>query len=144
MAFESAFILGELLAHHPPIEALPSLLRCFVTLRQVRTQGTCQRSKYMHDICQLPDGPEQLERDRVLQEDAPGDDFPNPWADPGFQDWLWGFDSQHAADTMWNDWLQTDGMQWVGGQESCPTAAGSKRKREIDGKTPSRNTKQRA
>lgn len=57
----------------------------------------------MRDISQLVDGPAQEERDRTLKEDKPGDGFPNPWADPGFQEWMWAFDARATADSAWED-----------------------------------------
>ena len=58
----------------------------------------------MHDMCQLVDGPAQRERDRVFQEEKPRDGFPNPWADPGFQEWMWAFDAKRVAEMVWNEW----------------------------------------
>ena len=55
-------------------------------------------------MCQLVDGPAQKERDRILREEKPGVDFPNPWADPGFQDWMWAFDAKRVAEMVWNEW----------------------------------------
>ncbi|KUL87390.1 hypothetical protein ZTR_04736 [Talaromyces verruculosus] len=97
MVFESAYMLTMMLSHHPPTESLPSLVAAFVRSRQLRTMETRQRSKYMRDQCQLMDGPEQEERDRILSEDEPSEGFPNPWADPVYQNVLWGFDAHQGA-----------------------------------------------
>ena len=58
----------------------------------------------MHDMCQLEDGPGQIERDRAFREDEPGDGFPNPWADPGWQRFMWGLDCGREARTCWERW----------------------------------------
>ena len=57
----------------------------------------------MHDICQLVDGPAQRERDRVFREEEPGEGFPNPWADPAFQDWMWAYDAGAVAQRAWEE-----------------------------------------
>lgn len=112
MAFESAYMLTMMLSHHPPTESLPSLVAAFVRSRQLRTMETRQRSKYMHDQCQLMDGPEQEERDRILSEDEPSEGFPNPWEDPVYQHVLWGFDAHQEAHDIWQKWLNGDGKGW--------------------------------
>jgi len=104
MALESAYTLSMILAHHPSTKSLPSLLAAYVEMRRSRTSRARQRSKQMHDICQLVDGTEQEERDRVFKEEIPGDNFPNPWADPKFQTWLWSYDAKIAADECWRTW----------------------------------------
>jgi len=67
-------------------------------MRAPRARRMRQQSNYMHDICQLIDGPAQIERDRVFREEQPGEGFPNPWADPGFQRWMWDFDAKATAE----------------------------------------------
>ena len=60
----------------------------------------------MHDMCQLVDGSAQKERDRVFREERPGEGFPNPWADPGFQQWMWAFDARATAQRSWEKYCQ--------------------------------------
>lgn len=55
----------------------------------------------MHDVCQLADGSAQRERDTILLKNEPTDGFPNPWADPGYQEWMWAFDARAEAERMW-------------------------------------------
>ena len=43
---------------------------------------------------------------RVFQQEQPGDGFPNPWADPKFQQWMWAFDARAAAQTVWKSYTQ--------------------------------------
>lgn len=82
---------------------LPETLALYQNLRVPRARRTRQRSKQMHDICQLVDGPVQKERDRKLQEDKPAEGFPNPWADPEFQEWMWAFDARATAENALED-----------------------------------------
>ena len=77
------------------------MLALYERMRMPRARNVKRRSKYMHDICQLTDGPTQRERDRVLLEEEPGDGFPNPWADPGYQTWMWGFNARDEAECEW-------------------------------------------
>ena len=60
----------------------------------------------MHDMCQLVDGPGQEERDRIFREQQPRNGFPNPWADPEFQQWMWTFDAREAASRAWQQYCQ--------------------------------------
>ena len=57
----------------------------------------------MRDMCQLVDGSAQRERDRTLREDEPAEGFPNPWADPEFQEWMWAFDAKAAAESAFEN-----------------------------------------
>ena len=49
----------------------------------------------------MHDGPRQQERDRQLLEEAPFEGYPNRWADPVFQPWLFGYDSEKEVDVAW-------------------------------------------
>lgn len=102
LAFESACILSLLLARHPPLAALPGLLNAFSVARIPRAAAIRDRSKQMHDLCQLTDGPSQIERDRVLREERPFEGFPNPWADPKWADFMWRFDAKAEAEQIWS------------------------------------------
>ena len=54
-------------------------------------------------MCQLVEGSAQRERDKVLQDNKPRQGFPNPWADPEFQEWMWAFDARATAESAWED-----------------------------------------
>ena len=49
----------------------------------------------------MEDGDKQRERDRQLLEDEPFEGFPNRWADPQFQKWLFGYDAFEEVDKAW-------------------------------------------
>lgn len=107
LAMESASILSTLLRHISSVAVLPDILASYQSLRVPRARRTKQRSRQMHDMCQLDDGPAQMERDRILREDKPAEGFPNPWADPEFQEWMWAFDARTAAESAWEDFIST-------------------------------------
>ena len=104
LAFGPAITLSTVLQDIETPTQLNSLLVLYESLRISRARRANWRSKQMHDICQLRDGPEQRERDRKLREEDPTEGFPNPWADPEFQTGMWGFDAmavaQRARDTQ--------------------------------------------
>jgi hypothetical protein len=110
LAFESAYIFALLMAHHPTPSELPSLLAAYSAARIPRAAAIRARSKHMHDICQLRDGPDQRERDRVLREDAPSPGFPNPWADPEWARFMWNFDAATEEARIWQDTLDRSGV----------------------------------
>ena len=67
----------------------------------------------------MVDGKRQMERDRQLLEHEPFEGFPNRWADPVFQDWLFGYDAFKEADAAWNRYQQGT----FPGTEGCFRAA---------------------
>ena len=54
----------------------------------------------------MHDGPKQMERDRQLLEHEPFEHYPNRWADPVFQKWLFGYDAFQEADQAWSRYMQ--------------------------------------
>ena len=101
MALESGYVLSCLLSKVESLAQLPFILRLYASARQPRTRRAKQRSLQMRNTCQLPGGPAQRERDRVFKEEKPGLGFPNPWADPEFQQWMWGFDARAETERAW-------------------------------------------
>ena len=51
-------------------------------------------------------GPRQEERDRQLTQHAPFEGYPNRWADPVFQPWLFGYDAFAEVDVAWKDYKE--------------------------------------
>lgn len=49
----------------------------------------------------MTDGERQRERDRQLTQQEPFDGYPNPWADPVFQEYLFGYDAFAEVDRAW-------------------------------------------
>lgn len=50
----------------------------------------------------MHDGDRQKERDRQLTQLEPFEGFPNRWADPVFQQWLFGYDAYKEAGAAWD------------------------------------------
>ena len=48
------------------------------------------------------DGPAQMERDRQLQQDPPSEGYPNRWADPVYQRWLFEYDPLAEVEKAWS------------------------------------------
>lgn len=49
----------------------------------------------------MTDGERQRERDRQLTEHEPFEGYPNRWADPVFQEYLFGYDAFAEVDMAW-------------------------------------------
>ncbi len=54
----------------------------------------------------MTDGERQQERDRQLTEHEPFEGYPNRWADPVFQEWLFGYDAFTEVDKAWRRYKQ--------------------------------------
>ena len=50
----------------------------------------------------MTDGERQRERDRQLTEQEPFEGYPNRWADPVFQEYLFGYDAFAEVDKAWD------------------------------------------
>lgn len=49
----------------------------------------------------MTDGERQQERDRQLTQQEPFEGYPNRWADPVFQEYLFGYDAFAEVDMAW-------------------------------------------
>ncbi len=63
----------------------------------------------------MHDGEQQRERDRQLTQEAPFPGYPNRWADPVFQNWLFGYDADRKVDGAWERYKE-GGIASVGGR----------------------------
>lgn len=59
----------------------------------------------------MPDGEEQRERDRKLTEFEPFEGYPNRWADPVFQKFLFGYDAEEEVEKAWKKYKAANGQQ---------------------------------
>lgn len=101
-AVEDGAVLGHLFEKIQHKWQIPDLLRIYETIRKPRTTTVVSRSQYLgREIFHLHDGPRQQERDRQLLEEDPFEGYPNRWADPVFQPFLFGYDAQKEADAAW-------------------------------------------
>lgn len=104
-AVEDGAVLGSLFSRLSARSQISDLLVIYESLRKSRTTSVVQGSTYLgQKIFHLHDGPRQMERDRQLLEhsNAPFEGFPNRWADPVFQPWLFGYDADKEAREAWD------------------------------------------
>lgn len=107
MGVESAALLSNLLtrARHP--SDICHLLKLYNSAQLPRAKTVIARSRLMGDILEMPDGPAQIERDRELCRDVPKAGFPFAWADPDLQSFLWNYDTNSEADSIWRTYAST-------------------------------------
>jgi len=101
-AVEDGAVLGHLMEKIERKNQLPDVLRIYETIRKARTTRVVQGSQFLgREIFHLHDGPKQQERDRQMLEEEPFEGFPNRWADPVFQPWLFGYDAAAEVEKAW-------------------------------------------
>ena len=96
IGLESASVLSYLLSSATHPSQIPELLYLNNSLRQPRVRRIIEASKRAGEMWMLPDGPLQVERDRVFLEKK-GEGYPNMLEDPEFQEWLWGVDARGGS-----------------------------------------------
>ena len=100
-AVEDGAVLGSLFERLTSPNQIPCLLTIYESLRKPRTTRVVKGSTALRDIFHMADGPRQAERDRQLLEEEPFEGFPNRWADPVFQPWLFGYDAEKEVEGAW-------------------------------------------
>lgn len=102
MAIEDGAVLAALLERVSSPAQIPHVLALYEVTRKSRTTRVVQSSSNLgQNIFHLHDGPKQQERDRQLLEEEPFEGYPNRWADPVFQKFLFGYDAIKEADIAW-------------------------------------------
>ncbi|CAF9908045.1 MAG: hypothetical protein ALECFALPRED_004207 [Alectoria fallacina] len=91
-AVEDGAILGALFEHVQHKSEVRDSLIIYEQLRRSRSTKIVQGSIANGEILHMQDGEAQRDRDRQLRDDAPFEGYPNRWADPVFQKWLFGHD----------------------------------------------------
>ncbi|MCJ1355885.1 MAG: hypothetical protein MMC33_005877 [Icmadophila ericetorum] len=99
-AIEDGAVLGALFGHLTSRDQIPRLLKIYESIRKPRTTRVVRGSTALGELFHLHDGERQRERDRQLSE-APFEGYPNRWADPMFQQWLFSYDAEKEADNAW-------------------------------------------
>ena len=94
-------MLGALFERMESSSQLRHLLIMYERLRKKRTTAVVKGSTRLQDTFHMPDGPRQEERDRHLVEWKPFKGYPNPWADPVFQPYLFGYDADKEVEEAW-------------------------------------------
>lgn len=105
MAVEDGAVLGSLFEKVSHPSQLKDLLLIYERIRKARTTKIVKTSSLMRDIYHCRDGDVQQERDRQLLEEEPFEEYPNPWADPKFQEYLFGYGAYKEADRAWEKYL---------------------------------------
>lgn len=101
MAVEDGAVLGHLLAKLSSPTQIPEILAVYERMRKPRTTHVVRGSTQLRDVFHMHDGPKQVERDRILLENMPFKGFPNRWADPVFQPYLFGYDTVKETEEAW-------------------------------------------
>jgi salicylate hydroxylase len=105
MAVEDGAVLGSLFEQVSHPSQLKDLLLIYERIRKARTTRIVKTSSLMRDTYHCRDGDTQQERDRQLLEEQPFEEYPNPWADPRFQEYLFGYDAYAEAERAWKRYL---------------------------------------
>lgn len=98
MAIEDAVALGYFLKHCSRPEDVPTLLKAYEKTRKPRVTRVAEGTLHNRKLFHLHDGPSQKERDEVLLEEKPAEGYPNLYADPVFQRWLWGYNLEEECE----------------------------------------------
>ncbi|WEW58589.1 2-polyprenyl-6-methoxyphenol hydroxylase [Emydomyces testavorans] len=97
MAIEDGAALGECLDRARSTWDIPKVLHAFEAIRKPRCERVQAVARENEHIWHLPDGPQQVARDRVMKQKAEEVKKetswnPNRWSDEEFQPWLLGHD----------------------------------------------------
>lgn len=104
-------MLGELFDRIERKSQIPVALSCYEELRKKRTTRIVQESAALRTTFHMDDGEAQRERDRRLRDDEPAEGFPHRWADPEFQQWLFGYDAFEEVEMVWPGRKEVGGGQ---------------------------------
>ncbi|KAF2265441.1 FAD/NAD(P)-binding domain-containing protein [Lojkania enalia] len=99
---EDAAFLGCVFAKVKSIQDVGDALRIFQHNRKPRVMAISRRSAQAGHIWALADGLDQEKRDQRLREGHPNRDFPNPFSDVEFRDWLYDYDVFAEAEDAWS------------------------------------------
>ncbi|RFU26163.1 hypothetical protein B7463_g10161, partial [Scytalidium lignicola] len=100
-ALEDGAVLGALFQKAKDESEVFDALKIYEKLRKSRTTKVVRTSTKMGAIMHMPDGEEQRERDRKMTQCAPFEGYPNGWADPVFQKYLFGYDTETEVEQAW-------------------------------------------
>ncbi|KAL9604928.1 MAG: hypothetical protein Q9219_000116 [cf. Caloplaca sp. 3 TL-2023] len=100
-AVEDGAVLGALFERIENPSQLGHALVIYERLRKSRTTTVVKGSTHLQDVFHMPDGPRQQERDWNLTQREPYEGYPNPWADPVFQPYLFGYDADKEVEEAW-------------------------------------------
>ena len=79
-------------------EDIKPRLKQFCDRRQARTLRVRAKAREVGAVFEMADGAEQEARDNRMREGELTDHFPNPFADPYLQSWLYTYDVKTDAE----------------------------------------------
>lgn len=98
---EDGAVLGALFERIERRSQIADVLLIYERIRKERTTRIVRGSTALREIFHMEDGEQQQERDRQLTEQEPFENYPNRWADPVFQNWLFGYDANREVEVAW-------------------------------------------
>lgn len=103
MAIEDGAVLGECLSRISGAADLPKALAVYEMCRKKRTERIVSRGNEQQYLYHLDDGPEQIERDRILQLADPPTGEALVWRDVEMAPWLLGYKVKEDVDKFWSN-----------------------------------------
>ena len=99
LAVEDGAVLGVLMGRCEKRHEVSHMTRLFERMRKERGEKIVERSRRLRDsVHHLPDGLAQRARDKLLLEDRQREGSINPWKDPVFAEWLFGYDVEREVE----------------------------------------------
>ncbi|KAI5970405.1 hypothetical protein CANMA_000568 [Candida margitis] len=102
-AVEDAAVLAGLFSKIESRDQIPTILQMTENLRKWRSSQVVKGSHQCQDIYHLPEGELQQIRDSYLYDKEPQLGCPNRFADPVFQDFLWGYNAFDEVEQAWKE-----------------------------------------
>ncbi|CAK9437969.1 uncharacterized protein LODBEIA_P23470 [Lodderomyces beijingensis] len=103
-AVEDAAVLAGLFSKIESKDQIREILTMVESMRKWRSSQVVRGSANCRNIYHLADGEEQEIRDSKLKGKAPQLGCPNRFADPVFQDFLWGYDAFEEIERGWAEY----------------------------------------
>lgn len=97
-SIEDGAFLGYLFPGDATVEDIEPRLKQFCDRRQARTLRVRAKAREVGAVFQMADGAEQEARDERMRQGELTDNFPNPFADPYLQSWLYTYDVKTDAE----------------------------------------------
>ncbi|KAI1759505.1 hypothetical protein GGR53DRAFT_513396 [Hypoxylon sp. FL1150] len=91
-SLEDGAVLGHLFPSDVMESTITARLNIFCGMRRSRALLARSRSFEVGRVLEMIDGPDQRERDMRMRQNVPNEGFPNPFADPALQNWLYHYD----------------------------------------------------
>lgn len=104
----AAKLQGEYKGSQEDIEKIKSALKLYEKLRKARTTVNVKGAIANRDFYHMPDGPQQRERDRILEAwDCDSESLPYIWGDKEYQQDLLGYNAVEDAKAAFQRWWNT-------------------------------------